>query len=219
VSSTPPDPDHTQDAELDALRDLLNDGSLADELDGAAVHGSAMGAPPRRPQRSDAELDALRDALDDATPVQDDRLGDDRRPWTADPAAATSSTPGKDPMAVHRKVVGVLTGIAGVTTGGLAALGGFVSAALLADSRFLAELAPVAFLLGLVGLAIGVGAVAAGIRFTRGRQGLRWIVWCVAVLSLLGFPIGTALGIYMIWVLMNTAPGAASVKNPSIRVA
>lgn len=67
-----------------------------------------------------------------------------------------------------------------------------------------------AALLSLPGVLIGCGLLApglpgflGGIGLLRGRSWARWVLVVVSVLQLPNVPLGTALGVYSLWVLLN----------------
>jgi hypothetical protein len=120
-------------------------------------------------------------------------------------------------MREHVKILGILN----IVMGGLTALAGFV---ILLATNSIAKLivmglqdsgdadgarmaAPV---VGLIGLLVGVFLVALALPAILGGLGLlnykswsRILMIVISGLSLLHFPLGTALGVYGLWVLLN----------------
>jgi len=102
--------------------------------------------------------------------------------------------------AMHRKIAGWLD-----TIQGLFALLALVYLLVARTDLSSDELAPV-----MVGCGLIVLLGAAGLGFVFDRRWSRFVLWPICTLLLLGFPIGTALGAYNLWVLYNTRAAATS---------
>jgi hypothetical protein len=120
-------------------------------------------------------------------------------------------------MREHIKILGILN----IVMGGLTALGGLVVllaagsiASIIAmglqDSGEAENARLAAPIVGVVGVIIGIFLVALAVPAILGGWGLlnykswsRILMIVISGLSLLHFPIGTALGIYGLWVLLN----------------
>lgn len=120
------------------------------------------------------------------------------------PVAFIQTSPEPD---THIKVVGILNivfGILSILTGG----GGIFLIGLLncrvqhADGRGVVIWPVLAVLPLLIILALFVLRIISGIRLMKGAPWARIVIIVFAVLGLLNFPIGTALGIYTLWVLL-----------------
>ncbi len=114
-------------------------------------------------------------------------------------------------MEGHVKIVGILM----LVWGALAALGVIM---MLGFTGVMAAEMP-GFAQGMMGFfAILFGALAAlslggGYGLLNHEEWARGITFAVAILSLFSFPIGTAFGIYALWVM--TRPGAKDLLAPS----
>ncbi len=60
------------------------------------------------------------------------------------------------------------------------------------------------FALGTCFIAVAIPGLIGGIGLLRGRRWARVLVIVLGALNLLNFPLGTALGIYTLWALLNT---------------
>ena len=88
--------------------------------------------------------------------------------------------------------------------GALVVLGSIATVALLAFAGFLSgpfgsepDLRPL-----LLAVVLGVAAMIAGLAFTKGRPEARVPVAVFAIVSLVAFPVGTAVGGYVLWTLV-----------------
>ena len=115
-------------------------------------------------------------------------------------------------MATHVDFVGVLFIVWGVLTAlvGLSTLALGVGAASLAASanraggQVAAGLTAVAFImLAVIAIVWGVGHFLIGVPLRRHRHWARLVALMVGSIDLLLLPYGTALGCYMLWVLLN----------------
>jgi len=110
-------------------------------------------------------------------------------------------------METHVKAVGALS--IGLSVFGIL-IGGFIFV-LLAGIGFVVQDEEAAPILAVVGLAIGVflfilsvPGIIGGIGLLKRKEWARILVLITSALHLLNFPIGTAIGGYSIWVLVNT---------------
>lgn len=71
------------------------------------------------------------------------------------------------------------------------------------DDTALAILAGIGCTVPLVLLAVSVPGIVGGIGVLRLKPWARYLVLVVAVLDLLSFPIGTAVGVYTLWVMVQ----------------
>jgi hypothetical protein len=110
-------------------------------------------------------------------------------------------------METHVKAVGALS--IGLSVLGIL-IGGFIFV-LLAGIGFMVQDEEAAPILAVVGFAIGiflfilsVPGIIGGIGLLKRKEWARILVLITSALHLLNFPIGTAIGGYSIWVLVNT---------------
>jgi O-antigen/teichoic acid export membrane protein len=110
-------------------------------------------------------------------------------------------------METHIKAVGALS--IGLSVLGIL-IGGFIFV-LLAGIGFIVQDEEAAPILAVVGFAIGiflvllsVPGIIGGIGLLKRKEWARILVLITSALHLLNFPIGTAIGGYSIWVLVNT---------------
>ncbi len=110
-------------------------------------------------------------------------------------------------METHVQIVGILA----LVWGALAAAGGlmmslFTGAALFPMMGSVGSMeAGMLSIMFLVMLLLAALAIATGVGLLKHRPWARTLGFIVAALSLFGFPVGTAFGIYTFWVL--TRPG------------
>ncbi|HET7712492.1 MAG TPA: hypothetical protein VFL80_11230 [Thermoanaerobaculia bacterium] len=109
-------------------------------------------------------------------------------------------------MDSHIRVVGILYIILGCL-GALLGVGLFM---IIAGAGAVSGDRDAAFITGTVGIVIGVLFIALSLPSIIGGMGLlkmrgwaRILVLILSFFNLLGFPIGTAIGAYAIWVLLN----------------
>jgi hypothetical protein len=69
--------------------------------------------------------------------------------------------------------------------------------------EFLAVLAPLTFIIGLIFLLIAMPSIAAGVGLLRYRSWGRGLALILAFLRILEFPLGTVTAIYSFWVLLS----------------
>ena len=109
-------------------------------------------------------------------------------------------------MDAHVKALGVIYIILGIFTalGGLALFGILAGAGLIADDRV------AALTTGLIGTVLGgflivisLPNIVAGIGLLKRRAWARVLAIILGVIHLVGFPIGTAIGVYTLYVLLN----------------
>lgn len=120
----------------------------------------------------------------------------------------------------HIRVVSLLTLIGGVLgmLPGLLLL--FVAAGLLSFGSFGSNPAEMLLAGGIMGLValflfmIGLPAVIAGFGLLARKPWARTLTLVIAVFNLFGFPIGTALGAYQLWVLAMNDETVAAFRNP-----
>ena len=89
-----------------------------------------------------------------------------------------------------------------------------------ADAGVFAWLASFGFVLFVFLLAFPVLEIAGGVMLLNGSTAGRVITLIFSVLGLLGFPVGTAVGVYSLWALLREAPPAvadAVVVQPGVR--
>ena len=116
----------------------------------------------------------------------------------------------QDPMGWHVHLLGVLWLVLGVLTllGGLAVM--IVAHVIFGPSGVATEngaplfLRPLLSIVGLLLLAKGVASFLAGIGLLQRQPWARVLTIVLAFISLLQVPLGTALGIYSLWVLLSS---------------
>ena len=120
-------------------------------------------------------------------------------------------------METHVKAVGALS--IGLSVFGIL-IGGFIFV-LLACIGFVVQDEEAAPILAVVGFAIGVflfilsvPGIIGGIGLLKQKEWARILVLITSALHLLNFPIGTAIGGYSIWVLVN--PETIRMFNPIV---
>jgi hypothetical protein len=122
----------------------------------------------------------------------------------------------------HIRVVSLLTLMGGVLgmLPGLLLL--FVAGGLLSFGGFSSSPAETMFAGGIVGIValflfmIGLPAVIAGFGLLARKPWARTLTLIIAVFNLFGFPIGTMLGAYQLWVLAMNDETVAAFRNPPV---
>lgn len=66
----------------------------------------------------------------------------------------------------------------------------------------------------IVGVLLNVGEMVAAIFCLRGSRNARYWLMAFAVLSLLNFPVGTALGVYTLWAMARDIPNPVPLPTP-----
>lgn len=109
-------------------------------------------------------------------------------------------------MTQHVKVVAILS----IVCGGLFAFIGVALFVVLAGAGAISGDQQAFFITGTIGtilgatfVLLGLPAVIGGIGLLKYRPWARIVIICVAILSLLHIPIGTAYGVYALYVLFN----------------
>ena len=109
-------------------------------------------------------------------------------------------------MEQHVKLVSILN----IINGALCIIGGLFFLALLAGIGFLtndaianAILRAVGIFISLLFFLIGIPGVVGGFQLLKHKESGRILTMIAGFINLLNFPIGTALGIYTIWVLFH----------------
>ena len=119
-------------------------------------------------------------------------------------------------MDSHVKYLGLLC----ILAGGLGGLAGLLYFGLFAGPSATAAYGPVISYIAsgwmLLLLILTIPCIALGIGLLKLRPWTRTIGTIIAILELLNFPIGTALGVYALWVLMS--PEADRVFTPRFKI-
>jgi len=115
----------------------------------------------------------------------------------------------------HVKILGLLY----ILAGGFGGLAGMVFFLLVAGPESAASYGPVSgyMITGwmVLMLLLTIPSIVVGIGLMRFQRWARAIATIIAILQLLNFPIGTALGIYALWVLLS--PEADPLFSPRFR--
>lgn len=109
-------------------------------------------------------------------------------------------------METHVKVLGVIFIISGVLTAllGLALFGVIAGAgAISGEQEAVLATGIVGTVIGGVLLVMALPSIVTGIGLMKRREWARIVGIILAVIQLIGFPIGTLIGIYGLWVLLN----------------
>lgn len=115
-------------------------------------------------------------------------------------------------MEQHVKIVGVLDivfGILGIIAGiamiGMFLIGGasISTSAQQGAGGMAAAFAGIGLLGGIVVIAVSTLEVIVGVQLQQYKNWARIVQIIIAIISLPGFPVGTALGIYFLWAMLN----------------
>jgi hypothetical protein len=111
-----------------------------------------------------------------------------------------------NPMEQHIKVVAILHIILGILGAlvGIVVLMGLLGAGLLSGDRDAAlATGTCGMVLGGFLMVISLPSIIAGVGLQKRKQWARILTIILAILNILNFPIGTAIGAYSLWVLLN----------------
>jgi hypothetical protein len=109
-------------------------------------------------------------------------------------------------MEQHIKIVAILHIILGI----LGAVAGVIFLLMMAGAGFASGDRDAALASGTCGLLLGgflilisIPSILAGVGLQKRKQWARILTIILAILNILNFPIGTAIGAYSLWVLLN----------------
>jgi hypothetical protein len=109
-------------------------------------------------------------------------------------------------MEAHVKVLGVLYILSGLFTAfaGLAIFGVIAGAGLISGEReAILATGIIGTVIGAILIALSLPSLVAGIGLLARRNWARVLAIVIGALHILAFPIGTAIGIYTLWALLN----------------
>jgi len=109
-------------------------------------------------------------------------------------------------MRKHITVVGVLRvglGLLGLLIGGIVLVALVGSGVLSGDFRAMRVLVGVGIMIAVITVVLSLPGVLGGIGVLRRWNWARYLVMVLAVMDLFNIPIGTALGVYTLWVLLH----------------
>lgn len=131
-------------------------------------------------------------------------------------------------METHVKIIGILDivfGVLGVIGGVVLIIGFLIGAAGLGATGEqgaaggAAVLASVGLIAGILVLAFSVLEIIVGVQLQAYRPWARIVQIIFGVLSLPGFPIGTALGAYYLWAMLNSETAALFEQKSKMKAA
>jgi hypothetical protein len=123
-------------------------------------------------------------------------------------------------MDVHVRAVGILHIVFGALTLGIIALLGLFFSAFVALAQAewpdIAVFAGFGALLAVPFILVAIVQLVSATFLLRGSIAARTWVLVVAVLGLLSFPLGTALGVYTLWALLRKPPVSPAPPLPGV---
>ena len=121
-------------------------------------------------------------------------------------------------MSTHVKIIGwlhIIFGVFGVLTAFALFGGGLVGGAFAGSVKGMIGLGMLGTFVGVIVAALAIPGLIAGYGLLKYYEWARILMIVIAVLELIRFPLGTILGVYTLWALLN-AEGAALFKRPAM---